>query len=52
MLFSRGSAFAAEYVSMVIWYGYVVDVPKPGCVVEVTQQSSMGDFLVVRRIAG
>lgn len=49
---SRGSAFAPEYVSMAIGYGYVVHAAKPGRVVDVTKQSNMGEILVVRRIAG
>lgn len=51
LLFSRGSAFVPEYVSMAIGYGYVVHAPKPGRVVEVTKQSNMGEILVARRIA-
>ncbi|MFE2270705.1 C40 family peptidase [Streptomyces lavendulae] len=52
LLFAVGSASAPEHVALSIGYGYVVHAPKPGRVVEVTKQASLGPILLVRRIVG
>ncbi|MGW7433278.1 C40 family peptidase [Streptomyces sp. NPDC054861] len=50
LLFAVGSAARPEHVAMAIGYGYVVHAPKPGRVVEVTQQSNLGPILLVVRV--